>query len=399
MTAPLNPNYSFLHREWDKFRFFCLSGSSRSGKTYSIYDFIIWLFTQYENAGIEIDAIRDSFPVLRGTILKEFIERLDEFGLYSEANHNMSEHRINVNGNFFNYYSVDNELKARGRKRHILWLNEPNNMKRSIIDQLLIRTTHKVIIDFNPSDPVGTEHWLYDDIMQRSNTASLVTTYKDNPFLTKEIVEEIELYKDKDPDFYNVFGLGLRAKARAGQIFTHFNRWLYELPLLPYFYGLDFGKTNDPTCLVRCCIDGDELFADQLIYRTNLTSSEIVALLKSNGVHSREPIYADSAEPLMIREIKEAGFNIIGAEKGKGSISGGIDKLKTLNVKLTDRSKEAWREVGYYCWKMVDGKPTNEPMDMHNHFMDSLRYSIEHLPSAGFKRKFITAGSNYRRND
>lgn len=399
MAAPLNPNYDFLHKQFSPSKFILLQGSARSGKTYSIYHFIIWLFTEYPNAGIELDVIRDSYPVLRGTILKEFVDLLEEYGLYNEANHNMSEHRININGNFFNYYSVDTEIKARGRKRHILWLNEPNNINRSIVNQLLIRTTNKIIIDYNPSDPIGTEHWLYDDIAQRPNAASLITTYKDNPFLTKEIIEEIELNKDKDPDFYNVFGLGQRAKARSGQIFTHVQRWLYDMPQSQYFYGLDFGKTNDPTCLVRCCIEDNELYLDQLIYQTNLTSSEIVGLLKYHGISTREPIYADSAEPLMIREIKDAGFKIMGADKGRGSVSGGIDKLKTLNIKLTDRSKEAWREVNYYCWKLIDGKPTNEPMDMHNHFWDAVRYAIEHLPDRNFKRVTFARGNTFTRND
>lgn len=391
MAQKYNPNYLFLHENWDRYKFFLLQGGGRSGKTYSIYHFIIWMFNKYPNAGIELDAVRDSFPILRATILKEFIDVLDELGMYREDAHNMSNHRIEINGNFFNYYSVDTEIKARGRKRHILWLNEPNNIKKPIIDQLLIRTIHKVIADFNPSEPVGTAHWLYDDLMVRENAGTITTTYKDNPFLEKSLVEEIELYQTKDPEFYKVFGQGQRAAARKGQIFTHFRR-SEDIPYGNYFYGLDFGKSNDPTALIRFMFDDGDLFAEEVIYQTNLTSAEIVAIMKQRGVKPNEPIYADSAEPLMIREIKNAGFNIHGAEKGKGSISGGIDKIKSMNVYLTNGSKNLWTEAQWYCWKLdANEQPINEPIDLHNHGMDAMRYALEHLPKHNFKRKFMTA--------
>lgn len=391
MAVKYNPNYSFLHKNWADFRFLNLVGGARSGKTYSVYDLLIFMFSKYKNAALEVDCVRDVLPVLKATVLKEFIERLKECGMYSEENHNMSEQRITVNGNYFNYYSVDTEIKARGRKRHILWLNEPNNIKRSIIDQLLIRTTHKVIIDLNPSDPIGSEHWFYDDIQKRDNACNLVTTYKDNPHLTKEIIDEIESYRDRDPEFFKVFGSGERASARIGQIITHAQKWP-ALPYGNYFYGLDFGKTNDPTALVRCYYDKD-FFAEEVIYQTNLTSSEIIKLMKERGVSERSPIYADSAEPLMIREIKQAGFNIIGADKGKGSISGGIDKLKSMNLFITSSSLNIWKEVSWYVWQLdKNGKPTDEPTDLHNHAFDAIRYSLQHLPTTR-KRAIFTAGN------
>ena len=114
--------------------------------------------------------------------------------------------------------------------------------------------------------------------------------------------------------------------------------------------------------------------------------------MKQAGVGSREPIYADSAEPLMIREIKEAGFNVLPCVKGAGSISGGIDKIKSVNVFATKNSRNLWREYQWYAWKLDgSGNATNEPIDLHNHGMDAIRYSMEgirptpkrHRPSTG----------------
>ena len=151
MASELNPNYLFLHKNWSQKRFFLLQGGARSGKTYSVIDFIIWVCMKYKNAGIEIDICRKTLPELKGTVLKDFIDRLKEFGLYNDEDHHMSDKRYTLNGNFINYYSADDEMKVRGRKRDIFWGNEPNLFTKEIIRAILIRTSGKVIFDYNPS--------------------------------------------------------------------------------------------------------------------------------------------------------------------------------------------------------------------------------------------------------
>jgi len=79
MDQQLNPNYIFLHKNWANYKFFLLQGSTRSGKTYSIIDFIIFICNKYKKAGIEFDICRDSLPILKATVLKDFIDRLNQF--------------------------------------------------------------------------------------------------------------------------------------------------------------------------------------------------------------------------------------------------------------------------------------------------------------------------------
>lgn len=393
MIPKYNPNYEFLHKNWQDYRFFLLQGSSRSGKTYSIYDFIIWMFYNYKNAAIEFDVTRASLVVLKATVVKEFIERLKELGFYDENKHNMSEQRIEIFGNYFNYYSVDTEHKARGRKRAILWLNEPNSMEWDIIYQLLIRTSHKIILDFNPSEPVGMPHWIYDELMPRANAKTLVTTYKDNPHLPIEQVLEIESAQGKHDEYFDVFGRGQRPASRKGQVFTHFKR-IADMPSGTRFYGLDFGKTNDPTSFNEMHYDATSktLSVNELIYQTGLTSSELAERFKQLGVSKTALIYADNAEPLMIKEIASYGYNIHGAVKGSGSVQAGIDKLKSINVNITESSVNLWKEVNWYSWQLDKaGNSTNEPIDLYNHGMDSMRYGLSALPAQS-TRKFLGGG-------
>ena len=88
------------------------------------------------------------------------------------------------------FISVDEPQKIRGRKRNILFINEANELTYEDFRQLIMRTTGEVILDFNPSDPI---HWIYDELMERDDAETFISTYKDNAFLEKEIIDEINL--------------------------------------------------------------------------------------------------------------------------------------------------------------------------------------------------------------
>ena len=63
------------------------------------------------------------------------------------------------------------------------------------------------MIDYNPSDEF---HWIYDEVLTRDDCDFFQTTYKDNPYLSAQTVAEIERFKEADPDFWRVYGLGER---------------------------------------------------------------------------------------------------------------------------------------------------------------------------------------------
>ena len=49
---------------------------------------------------------------------------------------------------------------------------------------------------------------------------------------------------------------------------------------------------------------------------------------------------------------------------------------------MTSASRNAWNEASWYCWKLDKmERPTNEPIDLHNDFMDALRYAVAKLNS------------------
>jgi phage terminase large subunit len=138
---------------------------------------------------------------------------------------------------------------------------------------------------------------------------------------------------------------------------------------------MDFGFTNDPTTAVAVYKSDGEFYLDELFYMTNLTNSAINSLLLDSGLGKSVEIWADSADPKTIKEIKNYGWRIYGADKGKDSILFGIGVMQEQELFVTRRSGNLINELQNYIWmKDKEGSKTNKPIDAFNHAIDAIRY-------------------------
>jgi len=364
-----NPNLVFLETEFTMpdCKIAALQGGTRSGKTYSTLQFIIRLCRKYK--GLTISIVRNTLPSLRATSMRDFIDILSADGLYSESFHNKSDNTYNLWGNLIEFFSVDDEQKVRGRKRDLLFANEANEISKDKLQQLLFRTTGKVILDYNPS---MNDSYIYDDILTRNDCKILITTYKDNPYLTDSIVKEIELLKERDPEGYKVFGEGKRGNVQ-GVIFNSYEE-ISDFPDIPFGYGLDFGFTNDPTAMIKVGVTGEKIYLEEILYERGLTTPDILNFLTGKSIGNTE-IVADSSEPRLIEELKRGGFNVHSAVKGPGSVTQGIDSIKRYKIVVVGASINLKKELRNYKWKSdSSGKALNEPVDYWNHGIDAARY-------------------------
>ncbi len=161
-------------------------GSSRSGKTYALCQYVIYLLTTRKDK-LVITIARKTLPALKGSVYRDFIEIAQKVGIYNFAEINKAELTFKYKEHLVEFISLDNEMKVRGRKRDICWLNEANEFYLSDFEQLALRTSERILCDFNPSDVI---HWLYD-ISNRSDAELFITTFEDNAFLDAEIKKEI----------------------------------------------------------------------------------------------------------------------------------------------------------------------------------------------------------------
>jgi len=349
-------------------------GGTRSGKTYAICQYLIYRLTTSKKP-LVISIVRKTLPSLKGSVMRDFFSILEQIGILYLGNHNKAENTYYFGEHIVEFLSVDEPQKIRGRKRNICYINEGNELDYEDYQQLLMRTEDEMIIDFNPSDPI---HWLYDEVISRDDCDTWITTFQDNKFLPKTLINEIERLRQKDPDYWRVYGEGQRAVLSKRQIFTN---WTFidfkDFPEFDdVFYGLDFGYTNDPTAIVQISKIKDTIYIHEICYRTGMTNRDISDFLKQKGI-TDDLVVCDSAEPKSIQELKEFGILAVATEKGAGSINAGISLIKEFDIVVSKESENLIKEYQYYFWEqMKDGTIINKPVDKANHLMDALRYGI-----------------------
>ena len=360
-------------------RFIINEGGSRSSKTYSICQLIIIYCLQNNNKVVSI--IRKTFPALRATVLRDFIEILKELNIYSVDNHNKSEHIYTFsNGSMVEFFSVDDEQKIRGRKRDIAWCNEANELYFDDFTQLNMRTESKLIFDYNPSESTS---WLYE--LPTEESILIKSTYKDNPFLPQSIRAQIEDLKRTDEALYQIYALGEKAISKS----NIYSQWTFvahrPARFVKYVYGLDFGY-NHPTALMRVYYCDKDVYIEPVIYESYLTTTMLIEKLATLGIEQTVSILADYSRPEIIQEMNIAGYDVLNANK---VVKKGIDNLKTFGVICQD-DKALRREYENYKWKKVGDFITDEPVKLFDDAMDAIRYATTHI-----RQEYYTDDSYY----
>ena len=348
-------------------RITCLQGGTRSSKTYSLCQ--LFIVKALNETGKVFTICRKTLPALKGTAYRDVLELLKQLDLYSEEYHNKSELSYTLNGNLLEFISVDQPQKIRGRKRDYLWLNEANEFTYEDYQQLILRTTDKIYLDYNPSDPYS---WIYDKVITRDDCTFIKSTYKANPFLDKDTIAEIERLKDLDPDYWQVYGLGEIGSIQT-MIFRQFEL-VDEVQGRLLGFGLDFGFTNSPSALVAVYISDDNLYIKEMLYEKRLTNTDLANKLREFKIDRQSEIVADSAEPKSIEEVYRSGFNIKPAKKGAG-IHLGIDIMRRYKLHITKDSLNAIKEFRSYKWATdKNGDVLNTPVKVNDHLIDATRY-------------------------
>lgn len=351
-----------------------IPGGSSAGKTYGIIPILIDICTRSRTS---VSIVSESFPHLRKGALRDFLNIMKTTNRYIDSHWNRT-HSIYTftNDSYIEFFPADSADKLRGARRNVLYINECNNITQDAYTQLAMRTDADIYLDYNPSN----RFWI-EDVKKSPDSEELVLTYKDNEALEQTIVDFLEskreLAKTSDywQNWWNVYGLGLQGKLE-GVIFQNWkeiDRVPTEASLIAY--GMDFGYTNDPTTLIGVYKVDNQLVLDEVLYQTGLTNNDIARVLKQEGIQ-REEIFADSAEPKSIREIKNYGFRIMPTKKGRDSIMYGIGLLQEKDILVTKRSNHIKEELNNYMWKKDrDGETMNVPIDTFNHCIDAVRYA------------------------
>ena len=354
-----------------------IKGGTSAGKTIAI---LMCLINKAMSHPIrEISVVTDTIPALRRGALKDFISIMKSMALFEEKQFNRSILKYDfLNGSYIEFFSTDQPEKLRGSRRTDLFINEANRVSFSAYQEMSIRTSKTVTLDYNPS----SLFWVDRELVGQPDTDFITLTYKDNDALSPSIVKELEKAREKGKtskfwsNWCRVYLDGLTGSLE-GSVFKDIH-YVDNIPedarLLAN--GMDFGYSIDPTSIVSLYKHNDTFIFDEVLYKTGMLNRDIYNYINSNNIEG--DFYADSAEPKSIAELRLSGLNIFPVTKGRDSIVYGINLINQNKVFVTNRSKNLKKEIEGYIWtKDKDGNTLQKPNGISgDHAIDSARYAL-----------------------
>ena len=360
---------------------FVIRGGQGASKTISILQLIIQSLVNKEK---EATVLSSELSKMKRTVIRDYKKICKDWGaLKNEHDFNKSESKHDYfNGSYLDFLGADVNDVGKGFRRDILYINEADKMDVDTAVQFISRAG-LTIIDYNPD----ALFW-GDDYINENNFLTL--TFEDNEYLPESEVKSILDYKTKGffdqdaKDLFNVNNIRNRYWANKWKVYgcglvgsldgVVFDNWevVDGIPegarLLGI--GLDFGYSNDPSAAVEVYKYNDKRILNEVFYRTGMLNGEIAKSLPKNTF-----IYADSAEPKSIEEIRRTGVNIMPVKKGADSIIFGIQTMQTQSYLITSKSTNVINEFQKYTWiKDKSGIVKNKPIDKYNHAIDAIRY-------------------------
>lgn len=387
----------------DKEKFIVLvTGGRGSGKSFNVAAFIERLtfeMTPIEKIVHQILYTRYTMVSASISVIPEMMEKieLDETEKYfhttkTDIVNRMTSSRIMFRGIKTSSGNQTAKLKSiHGITTFVCdeaeeWTNEQDYDKIMLsIRQKGIQ--NRIIIVMNPTD---SNHFIYKKYIENThevryidgvpvqisthpNVLHIHTTYFDNiDNLSPQFVKEVQQMKGDNPEKYAHTVIGRWADVAEGAVFK---KWgiVDEFPshARKVAIGIDFGYSKDVTAIVKCGIVDNVLYVEELCYKTNMLSSDIIKELRKYDLF----VYSDSADPRLIDEIGLGGVIIYPTQKGAGSIVAGIDKMNDMELFVTKNSYNLQKELRNYVWdKDKNGNYINTPIDAYNHAIDATRY-------------------------
>ena len=448
ITDDVEPDYQAYGGSWDMWS--CLDheillhGPADTGKTRSCLE--------------KVHAFMQAFPGARAVCVRRFRSDLrdssvyvlmqivlggdhEEFGMWTVGQRENPDSVRYPNGSSIWFRGLDDEQKALGAAYDIGFASQCEELTEKQWDYLVSRVSGRakntpypqVLADANPSGP---DHWL----LSRRSIKRFASTHRDNPDLytlpgTNNGVLT-EMGKTRIGVLHNLTGvtkdrlLWGKWVAAEGVIYDEFLVDTHVVPPVEAggerYLSIDFGYEN-PTVVQWWKIDGGgRMILAREIYETRQIVEDIARRIKAITKENEEVILGITcdrdAEGVATLE-RHLSVETTPAQKGKGSIRGGIDLVKTRLAKSRDgrprilfaenalvredpnlradrRPTSTRSEFATYMWRLGSRESiTDEPNKKDDHGMDAMRYFVLQMDSAVARPVHVRYRSRYRISD
>lgn len=380
------------HLEPDGHRILLFYGGAGSGKSFFVAQRLVYKALKDVR---KILVLRKVNKTTKASTFQLLLDTIKQFGIYDKCDINRTDYTITLpNGSQFLCSGLDDPEKIKSITGLTdAWLEEATEFTLDDFSQVNLRIRHpkaenqEVILSMNP---VSKANWTYlqffadnPELEEFRKTVKIVhTNYLDNPFLPQPFIDTLLLMKATNEVYYKIYALG-EFGSLDKLIYNNWQVMDFDHTKIKgqLLLGLDFGYTNDPTALTAAilCEEENRIYVFKEWGGTGYLNDAIAENIKSMGF-AKSVIMADSAEQKSIDEIKRAGVSRIKpCVKGKGSVLQGIQKLQQYEIIVHSSCENVQEELSNYCWKKdkATNEYINEPIDKYNHYLDSLRYSLQ----------------------
>lgn len=363
-------------------------GGAGSGKSHFVAQKTILKCLQYKRKMLVIRKVGNTLKDSVWSMYKKLLYQIPQV----IRSINKSDYTIElINGSIIIFKGLDDPEKVKSIDGITdIVIEEASELTEDDFDQLNLRLRAscgllQIHLMFNP---VSKANWVYKrfftDIPPK-NTIIVHTTYKDNPHLPKEYIDELLRLEKTNPAYYKIYVLGAFATLDKLVFPVKTIKLVSEEETkgLLSWAGMDFGYTNDPTAITwgYCDNANKKLYITGEYGKKGMTNDVIAKVLTDLGL-SKERIVADSAEPKSIAELKKLGINrITAAVKGPDSVKNGIDRLLRYEIIIDERCVNTIEEFDNHTWikDKKTGEYINQPVDSFNHYIDSIRYGTQNV--------------------
>ena len=364
-------------------------GGAGSAKSYSIAQKII---IRCCSERIKILVCRRYGTTLRNTCFSLFKEILEKWQLTKLVRAKESDFSITFpNGSQIIMVGLDEETKLLSLNDiGTIWVEEAFEVPKDIVEQLNLRMRSKnvnqqIIMSWNP---ISINSWLYDFVEKNppENSKKIHSTFKDNPFLSKEYIEALEEMKVRNPAKARIYYYGEYGVNPEGLVITNWRKEEFDaIELASFGYehrcGMDLGWI-DKSAIIDTLYDraNKTIYVFNEFYKSGCQLSELANAIKAMQLQKCK-ISVDAAEPRSIQYFRQEGINANACAKGKDSVKAGLMFLQDHLIIVHPKCKNFITELENFSYvkSKVTGEYTEDTTHEWSHAIDACRYAYSDI--------------------
>ena len=363
-------------------------GSAGSAKSYFITQKLI---VRACKEPIKILVCRRYGSTIRNTCFSLFKEILAKWKLLPFVKIRETDFNIKFsNGSEIIFMGLDEETKLLSLNGiGAIFIEEAYEVPKPIVEQLNLRLRGKtenqqIIMAFNP---ISANHWLKEFCDNPPSSFVFIhSTYKDNPFLNAEYIQQLEELYLRNPAKARVFcdgewGVDAEGLVLTNWIVEEFDSMALAANGLEHRAGIDLGWV-DKTAIIDSLYDAANktIYVFNEFYKSGCQLSDIAFALGEMNL-KKTKVYVDSAEPRSIQFFRNEGFNTVPCAKGKDSVKAGLMFLQDCRIIVHPKCKNFITELENFSYikSKQTGEWTEETTHEWSHAIDACRYAYSDI--------------------